>query len=79
MRDIRQIIADNGWDNTPALDTHNLTGRALPEGVEQAWAPLDGEDVMDEFGADWLANHEARNGPWEDEDFASLDDVIDCE
>lgn len=28
MRDIRQIIADNGNDNTPAMDTHNLTGRA---------------------------------------------------
>lgn len=28
MRDIRQIIADNGNDNTPAMDSHNLTGRA---------------------------------------------------
>lgn len=27
MRDIRQIIADNGGDNTPAMDSHNLTGR----------------------------------------------------
>ena len=29
MRSLEQIIADNGNDNTPALDTHNLTGRAL--------------------------------------------------
>lgn len=28
MRSIEQIIADNGNDNTPALDTHNVTGRA---------------------------------------------------
>jgi hypothetical protein len=28
MRDLRQIVHDNGGDNTPALDTHNLTGRA---------------------------------------------------
>lgn len=27
MRSIKQIIADNGGDNTPAMDTHNLTGR----------------------------------------------------
>lgn len=27
MRDIRQIVADNGGDNTPGMDTHNLTGR----------------------------------------------------
>lgn len=29
MRDIRQIVADNGNDNTPAMDSHNLTGRAV--------------------------------------------------
>ena len=28
MRTLEQIVADNGGDNTPALDTHNLTGRA---------------------------------------------------
>jgi hypothetical protein len=27
MRSIEQIIADNGFDNRPAMDTHNLTGR----------------------------------------------------
>lgn len=30
MRSLEQIVADNGNDNTPALDTHNLTGRANP-------------------------------------------------
>lgn len=35
MRSIEQIIADNGYDNTPIGDSHNLTGRALPEGVEE--------------------------------------------
>jgi len=29
MRDLNQIIADNGNDPTPAMDTHNLTGRAI--------------------------------------------------
>lgn len=27
MRSIEQIVVDNGNDNTPAMDTHNLTGR----------------------------------------------------
>lgn len=43
MRSIEQIVNDNGGDNTPALDTHNLTGRALPEGVEPEWTPLESE------------------------------------
>ena len=33
MRSLEQIIADNGGDNTPAGDTHNLTGRARPEQI----------------------------------------------
>lgn len=40
MHDLRQIVKDNGGDDTPALDTHNLTGRAAPEGVEPQWVPL---------------------------------------
>ena len=28
MRDVRQIVADNGNDNRPGYDSHNLTGRA---------------------------------------------------
>lgn len=51
MRSIEQIIHDNGGDNTPALDTHNLTGRAFPEGVEPEWVPLDSApDWYDEDG-----------------------------
>lgn len=41
MRDLRQIIKDNGGDDTPALDTHNLTGRATPKEVEPDWTPLE--------------------------------------
>lgn len=41
MRDLAQIIRDNGADDTPALDTHNLTGRAFPEGVEPEWTPYE--------------------------------------
>lgn len=36
MRSLEQIIKDNGGDNTPLLDTHNLTGRArspIPQGT----------------------------------------------
>ena len=39
MRSLEQIVRDNGGDDTPALDTHNLTGRAFPEGVETDWVP----------------------------------------
>lgn len=39
MRSIEQIIHDNGGDNTPALDTHNLTGRASTP-YEPEWTPL---------------------------------------
>lgn len=35
MRDLSQIIADNGGDNTPAMDTHNLTGRAICDACNQ--------------------------------------------
>jgi hypothetical protein len=31
MRSLERIIADNGNDNTPALDTANLTGRVKCE------------------------------------------------
>jgi hypothetical protein len=34
MDSLDRIVASNGGDNTPMLDTHNLTGRALPKGVE---------------------------------------------
>jgi len=27
MRSLSEIVRDNGGDNTPMLDTHNLTGR----------------------------------------------------
>lgn len=40
MRDLRQIVKDNGGDDSPALDTHNLTGRATPKEVEPEWVPL---------------------------------------
>jgi hypothetical protein len=58
MRSIEQIIHDNGGDNTPALDTHNLTGRAFPEGVEPLWMPLaseyeDFDTYVDSYEA-WL-------------------------
>jgi hypothetical protein len=49
MRSLEQIIHDNGNDNTPALDTHNLTGRAAPRGVEPEWVPLQSDDPMDDF------------------------------
>lgn len=49
MRSIEQIVKDNGGDNTPALDTHNLTGRAFPEGVEPEWTPLESFDDEDEY------------------------------
>lgn len=35
MRDLSKIIADNGGDNTPGLDTHNLTGRAKCDACNQ--------------------------------------------
>lgn len=46
MRSLEQIIHDNGGDNTPMYDSHNLTGRApKDEGVnewenEGGYAPL---------------------------------------
>lgn len=49
MRSLEQIIHDNGNDNTPALDTHNLTGRAAPVGVEPDWVGfLNDSDITDE-------------------------------
>lgn len=43
MRSLDQIVKDNGGDNTPGLDTHNLTGRAAPKEVEPQWVPLERE------------------------------------
>lgn len=54
MRSLEQIIRDNGGDNTPGMDTHNLTGSAFPEGVEPEWVPLSQEDVEDTEYEDWL-------------------------
>lgn len=51
MRSLEQIIHDNGNDNTPALDTHNLTGRAVPRGVEPEWLPMQSDDPVDEYEA----------------------------
>lgn len=49
MRSLEQIIADNGGDNTPALDTHNLTGRAFTP-YEPDWTPYDVDwDDPDEY------------------------------
>jgi hypothetical protein len=49
MRDLRQIVHDNGGDDTPALDTHNLTGRAGDIVIDLGnLAPLETE-------ADWRA------------------------
>lgn len=48
MRSIEQIIADNGYDNTPIGDSHNLTGRALPEGVEGDWTPFEADVLTDD-------------------------------
>ena len=53
MRSIEEIIRVNGGDNTPGLDTHNLTGRAFPEGVEPEWTPFDREDDFE----NWLDDH----------------------
>lgn len=59
MRSLEQIVADNGGDNTPGLDTHNLTGRVAPEGVEPEWTPLEADDTDDAW-------YEARIGYYED-------------
>jgi hypothetical protein len=65
MRDLGQIVADNGNDNTPALDTHNLTGRAV---VDYApLADLDGlGDVFDQDypgeTMDWAREFDAYPG-----------------
>lgn len=43
MRSLEQILYDNGpgiglpMDNTPALDTHNGTGRVIPDRCTGAW------------------------------------------
>lgn len=56
MRSIEQIVRDNGGDDTPALDTHNLTGRAFPEGVEPEWMPMDMDDGECTSYETWLGN-----------------------
>ena len=70
MRDLAQIIRDNGDDNTPGLDTHNLTGRAQED------VRLTDEDyrLYEEEERMWLATI----GYYEDNDW-SLEDIIDCE
>lgn len=75
MRSLEEIIHDNGGDSTPFLDTHNLTGRAIPEGVEPLWLPLESDDPMDSF---------ASLAPLEDFDEISDEDwsfsqLLDCE
>lgn len=74
MRSIEQIIHDNGNDNTPGLDTHNLTGRALPEGVEPEWTPYE-YDVDDEL----VAEYEARIADAEIASYESWLGSLDCE
>ena len=37
MRSLEQIVADNGNDNTPGMDTHNLTGRAKVYRYPETW------------------------------------------
>ena len=43
MRDLDKIVADNGGDDTPALDTHNLTGRVVLD-PDDAEYPLSYEE-----------------------------------
>ena len=54
MRDINQIIADNGNDNTPAMDTHNLTGRVVldPDNAEMPLSTMCNRLRHDEHCAD---------------------------
>lgn len=56
MRAIEQIIHDNGGDNTPLLDTHNLTGRAFPAGVEPEWEPYESWDEDEDTYESWLGH-----------------------
>ena len=53
MRSLEQIIADNGYDNTPMGDSHNLTGRAPTEGVEWdiSLRENDGEYLFEDEGS----------------------------
>lgn len=50
MRSLEQIVADNGDDNTPGLDTHNLTGRVKPRTARQ----------QNEDGTAHIAYYDAR-------------------
>src|SRR5574338_1209873 len=49
MRDLGWIINDNGGDATPALDTHNLTGRAVDWDEEDYWLTFDSMHQPDAY------------------------------